>query len=215
MRFAGLGAERCSYVWNGVDLSRFGDMAPTARQASDPFMLISVGRLHPMKGYDYLIEALGKLKDKRLSLILIGSGAEETHLKRLAIEWGVSEQIDFRGHVEDPETYLRMSHCFVLPSVSHESCPAVVPEAMACGLPVITSDFGPLPEININGETGIVVPCRSADGLASAICRIADSPQVGEEYGGAGRRRAQEQFSRQRMISEMMRLYQRVIAGTF
>lgn len=207
IRFARLRAKRCSHVWNGVDLSRFSGVPIPARLASDKFILISVGRLHPMKGYDYLIRALGELKDRRIYLVLLGSGPEEARLKALAVECGVGEQVEFRGHVEDPEVQLRQAHCFVLPSVSHESCPAVVPEAMACGLPVVTSDFGPLPEINIHNETGMVVPARDVNALAEAIRRLSGHPEECNRFGRNGAKRAWECFSRDQMIASMLAIY--------
>ena len=115
------------------------------------------------------------------------------------------------GHVENAEDCLQQADCFVLPSVSHESCPAVLAEAMASGLPLITSDFGPLAEVNLNGETGLVVPMHDPKALADAIRTLADAPKRCRDLGQAGRARAVEHFSRDAMIDKTLAIYESLV----
>ena len=82
---------------------------------------------------------------------------------------GLSDNVFLCGHTKQPELVLQAADCFVLPSVSHESCPAVLAQALACGLPLITSDFGPLAEVNKDSDMGVVVPMCDAAGLSEAI----------------------------------------------
>ncbi len=207
-QFAGLRSENCSYVWNGVDLSRFTPSRSRVRLVADPFCLLSVGRLHPMKGFGDLIEAVHLLEDTRLRLSILGEGPERATLADLIRRYRLEQSVELVGHTERPEDYLQIAHAFALVSVSHESCPAAVPEAMASGLPVITSDFGPLPEINLHGETGLVVPVRSPPALALAIRRLMDAPRNAAELGANGMRRAHKLFSRETMLTRTVSLYQ-------
>jgi glycosyltransferase involved in cell wall biosynthesis len=208
-RYADVPAERCSFVWNSADLARFAPPDPRARRAADPFRLVSVGRLHPMKGHACAVAALRELAgDARFTLEILGEGPERPALEAAIREGGLIGRVRLAGDVDDVAGQLREADAFVLASVSHESCPAVLPEAMACGLPLVTSDFGPLPEINVAGETGLVVTARDAGALAGAFRTLADDPALARRYGAAARARAERFFGRERMVDETVRLYQ-------
>jgi glycosyltransferase involved in cell wall biosynthesis len=204
---SGLPTPRCRMVWNGIDLALYDGPGPVQRLPRDPFVVLAVGRLHPMKGFDVLIRAIGKLNDPRAHLIIAGEGQEKAALTALAVQQPCTDAITFAGHREDMVSMYLAAHCMALPSISHESFGFVLAEAMACGLPLITSDFGPLPEINLHNVTGLVVPAGAPDTLAHAISAIMDNPELGRHFGESGRQRAQECFSRQRMIDEMIKIY--------
>jgi len=87
----------------------------------------------------------------------------------------------------------------------------VLAEAMASGLPIITSDFGPLPEINIDGETGIVVAAGDSAALAGAIRYLVDHPDQSMQFGRNGVKRAVECFSRERMVEAMLHIYRELV----
>jgi len=207
-RQCGLPAERCIWVWNGIDTLRFGSSVPLVRGPGDPCVILAAGRLQPMKGFDGLIRAFGLLDDARAELWIAGDGPEEGALRELASRTPRGNSVMFLGHSENPERLYASAHVFVLPSVSLESFGLVVAEAMAAGLPVITSDFGPLPEINLAGETGLVVPTRNAGALAEALLYVMDHPEQGRNWGAAGRKRAMEVFTQERMVAEMLRIYE-------
>ncbi|MBN1671919.1 MAG: glycosyltransferase family 4 protein [Kiritimatiellae bacterium] len=208
---AGLPAERCSCVWNGVDVARFKPRPGVRpRSARDPFQMVSLGRLHPVKGYSHLIEALSLVGDPRARLQIFGVGKERQALSEQIERLRLGHAVQLAGYTERPEECLARAHCFVLPSVSHESGPAALAQAMACGLPLITSDFGPLAEINIDGETGLVVEAENSLQLSAAIRRLMDDPAQCARMGAAGRRRATELLSRERMISQTIALYRRL-----
>lgn len=212
IRFARLPEAGCSYVWNGVDVTRFESGERRKRMAGDVFNVVSVGRLHPMKGFPDLIDAVALVNDHRMRVVILGEGDQQSSLQRRIDGHHLGDRVTLCGHVENPELFLKGADCFCLPSVSHESCPAVVLEAMASGLPVITSDFGPLPEINIHGETGLVTPAGDAEKLAQALRRLMDDPGLCLFMGGKGKLRAQQCFSTDRMVEEMLRLYEDVKA---
>ncbi len=207
-KFAQLNPKRCAHIWSSVDL----DLYPSARidsrdWNSSPLRLVSLGRLHPMKGYSYLIQAMNELKDDNIVLEILGEGSQREELEGLIRCYGLEDRILLPGHVENVVDHLLSAHCFVLASVSHESCPAVLSEAMAAGLPLITSDFGPLAEINRNEETGVVIPMHSSEGLARAIRLLAINREDAQAKGLKGRLFAEEHLSRKRMIDKTLALY--------
>ena len=212
IKLAGLKVERCSYIWNGIDLRRFNVPITDCKHSGvGPFRLICAARLHPMKGINYLIDAMREVRDLDIVLNICGTGDEFESLMLQARQRGVSDRIHFLGQVERLEEQLALSDAFVLVSVSHESGPAVLSEAMAAGLPLITSDFGPLGEINRHEETGLVVPMHDAASLAQAIRRLALDRKMCEQMGKAARLRAERYCSVDRMCDETHRIYELVL----
>ena len=204
-----LHSSHLSAIWNGIDIDRFHSSGRRHREAAaDPLRLISAGRLSVVKGYKFVLEALHRIKDQRVSLELLGDGEQEEELSAMTRRLSLEDRVTFGGHVEDPEAHLRAADVFILASVAHESCPLVIAEAMACGLPVITSDFGALPDMNLDGETGLVVPARDSASLAEAIRRLADDVELAARMGASARRRAESVFSQDRMITETVNLYE-------
>jgi len=208
-RGTGIGRARTSAIWNGVDVDRFHPRDRSYRQsASETLKIVSVGRLSYVKGYRFLLEAMHSLGDNRVRLELIGEGEQEGELRELAQGLSLDGCVTLVGNSERPEDYLRSADVFVLASVAHESCPLVIPEAMACGLPLITSDFGALPDMNIDGDTGLVVPAGDSAALAEAIRRLADDPELAAAMGDTARKRAVSTFSLDRMIRDTLDLYE-------
>jgi len=208
---AGLDAAHCSHVWNGADLSRYRPRTNgQVRRPESAFRLVSLGRLHPMKGYGTLIDAVCLLADSRARVTVYGEGAQRAGLEQKIEKNGLAGQIKLPGYSEDPAQVLREADAFVLPSVSHESCPAVLAQAMAAALPLITSDFGPLAEVNLHEQTGLVVPVGDPDALAAAIRRLADHPDQAARMAGRAHQRAATHFSLEHMIDRTLALYRSV-----
>lgn len=147
------------------------------------FTFISVGGFRREKNYDLLVNAFDKIKDLNCTLLLIGKGEEELKLKRKVTEMGLASRIHFPGFDKNPYKYLSKADCFVLSS-DFEGFPNSVQEALACDLPVISTDCrsGPreilAPETDLNknlrdeyeiGEYGILVPENNVEILAAAM----------------------------------------------
>jgi len=214
IRIAGLNPAKCSHVWNGADLSVFTPPdTPRVREQHDPLRLVSLGRLHPMKGYATLIDAVAELADPRIQATIYGEGGQRGELEGRVRAHDISERVKLPGHTEDAAEALRAADAFVLPSVSHESCPAVLAQAMATGLPLITSDFGPLAEVNRHEQSGLVFPAGNASALADAIRRLTDHPEEAEQMGCRALKRARAHLSLDQMIDQTLRLYGSVGAG--
>ena len=130
--------------------------------------VLCVSRLIERKGIRFLIEAIGRLKNERVELTLIGDGNCEEELKKLANDLGVSDRVMFKGYVNHDsigEIY-RNSDLFVLPSQNEGMSNALL-EAMASGLPVIVTDTGGTSEL-LDGN-GVVVPVRDSDAIAQGV----------------------------------------------
>ncbi len=140
--------------------------------------VVAVGRLIIEKGHDLLIRAAALVLEKHpaWNLMIIGDGLERSSLEKLAADLGISHRICFQGYVKDPSSLLCQADLFVLAS-RYEGFPNALLEAMACGLPVISTDCPSGPrEIIRDGVDGILVPAEDENALARAMDRLmADS----------------------------------------
>jgi glycosyltransferase involved in cell wall biosynthesis len=182
----GYPAERISVVPNFVDVE-------TIRPSFDPgASFVYVGRLVREKGVDVLIEAAA---GTGLRVEIVGDGPLRADLEAQARAAGV--EIVFHGYQQPPDAaaIVARSLAVVLPARWHENGPLAVIEAMAAGKPVISSRTGGLPELIVDGDTGLLAPPNDAIALRSAMLRLAESPEEAERMGRAGRARAEERYS--------------------
>lgn len=148
---------------------------PWLQSRSTP-LIVCAARLVVSKGIDVLIDAMRFVTaERKVRLILLGSGPLEASLKQRASGVGLADMIDFRGHVDNPYAYMRQADLFVLPT-NYEGFANVIAEALACGCPVVSTDAPSGPrEILADGNFGTLVPRRNPAALASAICASLDS----------------------------------------
>ncbi len=153
--------------------------------------LLCVGRLVPIKGHDVLLRAFAEARDAvpGLELQLAGSGPLEDELRRRAEELRLGESVRILGLVSPIEPLLEAAGIVVVPSLG-EGFGMVALEAMERGRAVIASDVGGLPEIVVDGETGLIVPRADHDRLAHAIIELASDLPRAAAMGRAGRERA-------------------------
>jgi len=213
LRVTGLPASRGMCVYNGIDGASITPKHPRVHR--DRFRFVSVGRLHPMKGYDILIKAFAAADLPGTELVIAGDGEQRTDLEALIQSLHVAGRVQLTGHVEDVKGFLQDTDVFVLPSVSHESFGQSVIEAMAVGLPVITSDFGPLPEINVHDETGIVVSAGNANELALAIRYLYEHAEKGIRMAKSAKERANAHFKQEDMISNTIDIYMNMLSSDY
>jgi len=157
--------------------------------------LLFIGQLIDRKGIPYLLDAYAGLKQEDVSLTLVGDGPERERYERDVAARGLD--VSFRGWVSEEEKRrcLADADCFVLPSVE-DLAPLVLNEAMAAGLPVVTTDgVGNAPEMVTDGENGYIVPACNANALSLAIKRIIDMADDLPQMGTLSSRIAAERFS--------------------
>ncbi len=195
-RAYGLEAGRISVVPEGIDLGPWNALHddPPARDDPRPTIL-SVARQYPRKNTRTLLDAIprvaGVIADVRLRVV--GGGPELHRLRERARCLGIAERVEFLGAVPEREAvraeYFR-ADCFCLPSLQ-EGFGIVFLEAMAAGLPVVAARVAAVPEVVVDGETGLLVDDpRDPRALAHALLRVLESPERARDLGRAGRDRA-------------------------
>lgn len=169
----------------------------------------SLGRLHPVKGYDVLIEALERLSPDSppISVEIAGEGAERSNLEALAAALP-RRNITFSGFCADPSSFLAGFHLYVQPSRSEGFCIAAH-EAMLAGLPVIASAVGEL-SASITTDTGLLVPPGDAVSLAAALDRLLADPDQLAPMGEAARNLVLERFGSDRFEAAGLSVLERV-----
>lgn len=192
---------------NGVDLPRFG----SARRPA-PGRIVMVGRLAPPKRQDLAIDAVLRLRTvhPEAELQLVGDGPGRAAIEALADDAGGAVRL--LGTREDiPE--LLAEAAVVLLASDYEGAPLSILEAMAAGAPVVASRVAGIPELVVDGVTGILVEPGDSGALADAIDSLLRDPERAEALGRAGRERAQTHYSRDTMIRALTALYDAAASG--
>lgn len=210
-------ADKCVVIPMGIELERFQEprreLVGGLRNTYSPPLVLFVGVLRYYKGLEYLITAL---RDVRATLLVVGSGPMEEEWQSLAIRLGLADRVFFLGqHVEDLPAYYQACDLFVLPS-SHrsEAFGLVQVEAMACGKAVICTELDTGTSfVNVHGETGLVVAPRNPEALAEGINRLLGNDELRTRMGEKARKRAEHEFSRERMIERVLELYHQVLTA--
>jgi len=186
-----------------------------AATSNNPVPLaLALGRLHPNKGFDFLLEALAATA--KVDLWIAGDGPQRQGLERLSTRLGITDRVRFLGWREDVPALMASSDLLVCPSL-HEPLGNVVIEAWSAGLPVVaTASDGPAGLIT-DGETGILVPLPGANGrgpalLACAIERLCADPALRAKLGKAGRRAYEAEFTEPIVVSRYRKFFDRVSA---
>jgi len=184
-------------IYNGIDPSRCEPQGePVVREDNGEYVVAFAGRLVRGKGHDYLIEAVARLRSIRsLRLRIAGDGPERTRLESLVNSLGVSAHVEFLGLVHDMPAFWQASDVAVVPSAEFiEACPMTPLEAMAASKPVIATRNGGLPELVLDGTTGLLVQPGDANALAEALRVYAEAPDLRVAHGADGRSRVTEHF---------------------
>ena len=132
-------------------------------------------------------------------------------LGNLAISLGVHESVHFAGYTADPQPFYAVMDVFALASAA-EAFGLVLVEAMFASLPVIATRVGGIPGVVDDGRTGLLVPPFSPERFAEGLLRLATDETVRRDMGARGQQRARAEFSADRYVADVDRLYQRLIA---
>jgi glycosyltransferase involved in cell wall biosynthesis len=204
----GIDPRSISVVHNGlVDVDSYAH--GTVNGVSSGRTVVTVARLVEQKGHRVLLQALVDVPGVTLSLA--GDGPLRAGLEHLASELGVADRTRFLGNVTDVPALLSRADMFVLTSLN-EGLPLSILEAMAAGVPVVATRVGGVPEVVIDGETGILVRPEDPASTAEAIRRLLGDAGLRERLAMQARRLVRDEFTAQRMVDGVISVYEKVLA---
>lgn len=203
--------DKFRVVPNGIDTDLFYPIKEIQREKNR--IIVTNSADMPLKGLYYLLHAVADLsKTRKIRLVVVGSPKENGGIVRLISRLGIGGLITFTGRISHPEfvrQYARASAA-VVPSV-YEGFGLPVGEAMACGVPVISTTGGALPEVV--GDAGILVPPENPDALSRAIADLLDNPELAGRLGQAGYERVHRHFTWKRAAEKTVETYREAIDG--
>jgi glycosyltransferase involved in cell wall biosynthesis len=178
----------------------------------DDFLVGNVGRLAPQKGQRHLVMAMPLLLERVPSAhaVIAGGGDLEPYLRALAEDSGVAERVHVLGPRQDVPALMHALDAFAMPSI-WEGFGIVLLEAMAAAKPVVASRVATIPEVVVDGETGLLVPAGDAVALADALASLAHDPDLARRLGEAGRERLRRSFSIDKMVGDTELLYRELV----
>jgi glycosyltransferase involved in cell wall biosynthesis len=179
--------------------------------APDDYLVGIVAHLADHKGHKYLIDATKILKDKapKIKVIIVGEGPLLMELSGQAKEIHVDEMVFFLGFREDVPKILASLDLFVLSSYL-EGMGSSIMDAMAYKLPVVATNVGGIPEVVIDGKTGLLVPPRRPEALAEAVLKLYRDPSLSLHFGQLGCEVVHQKFSAESMASKILGIYERL-----
>jgi colanic acid/amylovoran biosynthesis glycosyltransferase len=202
-------AAKIHRVYNGIDAQRFA----AERKPGVPPLIVSVGRYIEKKGFLDLIDACGALRELPFRCLLIGQGPMEEEMRARIARLDLDGRVEVAGTRNESEIAMILSEAsiFVLACVKagdggSDNLPTVIMEAMAAGVPVVSTSTAGVPEMVVDGETGLLVEQKSPDALARAIRFFLENPADAERMGGVARSRCLERFDIHRTTETLRRL---------
>lgn len=191
---------------NGVDTDIF---KPSKENKEDRscFTLICIARLVKRKGIEHILSAIAELRTENLRLSIVGTGDHENYLKQQCHDMSLTSVVDFKGFCQRdqlPELYAQ-SDAFILTSRA-EAFGNVFAEAMSCGLPVICSNVGGIPEL-VTAKNGVLVEPEDIAGIKNAILTLKHSKELREQMGRASRERIMKHYRWPQIAERFLKLY--------
>jgi glycosyltransferase involved in cell wall biosynthesis len=205
----------------GIDEKRFspeisGDnVRKDLNIGKEDYLLGIVSVLRSWKGHVYLLEAFRALREKipHLKLVIVGNGPQERNIRKYIEENGLAGKVIMTGHREDVPQILKNLDLFILPSYSNEATSQVIPQAMAMGIPVISTFAGGIGEVVKDGETGRLVPPRDAPALSEAIFWAYQNREEASKMARKARELVLKDFTLTRMIEKTGNVYRELLDG--
>jgi glycosyltransferase involved in cell wall biosynthesis len=182
------------------------------RISGDAPVIGSMGRLDKIKGYDLLLHAYQKITQKipEARLLLVGDGPERLPLAELAARLSLPHPVIFTGYTEDVKPYLAVLSLFVCSSRS-EGVPHSLLEAMAMGLPIVSTRVGGIESVMEDRREGWLIPAEDVDALSSAVLELLSCPGTAQTCAQAARARVEQEFSLRRMVEQVQTMYRELI----
>ena len=224
MRFLqslGCNPRKLHVIHCGVDPAAFAPKT-TASVGGQPLRLLGIGRLVEKKGFHHLVDACSRLRRQGVAVecTLAGDGPQRQTLERMVSANGLQGVVRMVGAVQPDRVPGLMSEAdvFVLPCIrdkdgDQDGIPVVLMEAMASGVPVISSSLSGIPELVRDGETGLLVPPGDPEALAGSIKAVCENGELRRKLSAGGRRFVEESFSLPGSVRRLRGLFRRAIAG--
>ena len=194
---------------NGVDLDHFANAEPFEELRDGTLNILFVGRFEERKGFIHLLKAYHRLRKRKVDarLLVAGAGPKEREYRRYAGLRGIRD-VEWLGRVsdEDKVRYFASADIYCAPNTGQESFGIVLLEAMAAGVPIVASDIHGFKRVVERNVQGILVEPRNPRALAAALYALARDPDLRDEMGEAGRRRAPE-FTWDRVTEQIIDYY--------
>ena len=200
--------ERISQIYNGVDAARFHP----EKKHDGKIVIGTVGRMQSVKDQITLAKAFVRLLEiaphlrEKVRLLVVGDGPLRQQSIALLEAAGCIDLADLPGARHDVPDMMRKMDLFVLPSLA-EGISNTILEAMATGLPVVATNVGGNPELVEEGATGAIVPPSDPESMARSMLTYLAEPDLLAHHGAAARRRIEEKFSMEAMVSAYMKVY--------
>ncbi|MDE2584819.1 MAG: glycosyltransferase family 4 protein [Betaproteobacteria bacterium] len=210
----GFPASQVASIPTGVDLSRFNPVHERTQVrwdlglAPDTYVVLMVGVIRAVKRHEVALRAFARLRQEIPSaqLLLAGDGPMRGDMEALAARLGLGDSVRFLGHRDDVPDLMGAADCLLLTSRS-EGVPQVLTQGLQCGLPVVATAVGGVPEVILAEQTGLLVAAEDIDGVAAALARIHGDSLLAARLVAAGRRHVAEHFSLEAMLDATEKLY--------
>jgi glycosyltransferase involved in cell wall biosynthesis len=205
--------EKVEVVYNAVDAERVAVAAPPGLReqlggSETRPLVLTPARLNPQKGHRALLEAIAEVPDALF--LFAGDGPERAPLVAEAERLGVADRVRFLGRREDVPQLLAACDVFALPSLYEGSSLAVL-EAMAAGIPIVSSAIGGTDELIEDGRSGLLVSPGDVKGLASALRRVLADGGPGERLAAGARERVADGLTREQMATRVTAVYRELL----
>ncbi len=215
VEFNKMPAEQIVSIPAGIDVAQFSlqralpDVRADFAIPPDAFVVGIVGVLRSWKGHGDLIRAFVKLRESvpDARLMIVGEGVQRPAIEAQIRETGLMDAIFLTGHQKDPAPFIKAMDVVCLPSYANEATSQVLPQAMAMRRAVVSTDIGGLPEVVIDGVTGLVVPPRDADALCDRLLTLQRDPALRQRLADAGYDHTQKHFTFEGMIDRTEAVY--------
>jgi glycosyltransferase involved in cell wall biosynthesis len=209
--------RRVTVIYNAVDLNILDSNAiPEISTSHDGYLIASVGRLHPQKGYETLLKSIPHVirEFSSVKLIIIGDGIQRKYLERLCFDLGISEQVTFLGRKTPAEVlgFLKNIDLFVLAS-NWEGFGLALIEAMALRKPVVATKVEGICEIVEDGQTGFLVPPAQPQTLSCRIIQLLRDEPLAKRMGIKAREKVEQNFSIKVMVNKLDTFYRELLRG--
>ena len=213
----GVPSEKIQLVRSGIDLDAYSKQSNESEIRNElnlnshQHLVLYVGRLREVKGVEYGIKAfkLVTTEHPNLHLAIAGEGKQHRGLQNLVNELGINNQVTFLGVRNDLPDLFAAANSVLIPSLT-EGFPRVAIEAMSAGKPIVATNVGGTPEAIIDGKTGLLVPPKDIQAMASALLKLINDSKLQSQMSIAGAKLARDKYSINRYVDRLDQLYRQL-----